>query len=65
MGEVVNLRMARKRRDRREDEKRAEANRVLHGLTKAERTKSSTEAARDAQRLDGHRREPADDPAGR
>lgn len=36
-GEVINLRLAKKRRNRREKENSAEQNRITHGLTKAEK----------------------------
>lgn len=53
-GEVVNLRRARKARDRAERETVAAANRVAFGRTKAERTVTTMEGARSARRLDGH-----------
>jgi len=58
MGEVVNLRQARKRRDREERASEAEANRVKHGLSKAEKNLSSARRDQDARKLDGHRLEP-------
>ena len=54
-GEVVNLRRARKARDRAEREVTAAANRVIHGRTKAERQSKTMESARNARLLDGHR----------
>jgi hypothetical protein len=61
MGEIVNLRRARKAKARAEAEKDAAANRLAFGRGKAE--KQATEAARslETQRLDGHRRDPARD----
>ena len=59
-GEVVNLRRARKVRDRAERETVAAANRVAFGRTKAERETRSVEAARSERRLDGHRLVPRD-----
>ena len=58
MGDLVNLRRARKRRDRERDAAAAAANRAAHGMTRAERT--NIEAGREAadRRLDGHRLEP-------
>ena len=55
MGEIVNLRQARKQRTRAEKEKTAEGNRLAFGRTKAE--KASTQAERDkaTRALDGHR----------
>ncbi len=53
MGDIIKLRVARKQANRLRDEKRAAANRLLHGRSKAER---SLDAARDAKaRLDHHR----------
>ncbi len=37
MAEIVNLRSVRKRKARAEKERKAEANRALHGRTRAER----------------------------
>lgn len=55
MGEVVNLRQARKRRKRDEDAAAAEANRRKHGRTLAERdVQEAEEKARDAH-LDAHK----------
>lgn len=48
MGDIINLRQARKSRKRAEGESQAEANRLKHGRTKAE--KRLAELAR--QRLD-------------
>ena len=55
MGEIVNLRRARKARNRAEDERKAAENRVAFGRTKAERKQSEAEQALAAGRLDGHR----------
>lgn len=58
MGEVINLRRARKQKQRLDDERRAQENRVAFGRTKGER---AAEAQKEAQRiaaLDAHRREP-------
>ncbi len=63
MGEVVNLRMARKRKARAEREQAAQRNRETHGLSRAERTIAEALKQRSARELDGHRREPAPDPA--
>jgi hypothetical protein len=61
MGDVVNLRGARKAKARAEAEAKAQANRIAHGRTKAE--KKSTKAEREAadRKLDGHRRDDIDD----
>ena len=59
-GEVVNLRRARKIRDRAERETVAAANRVAYGRTKVERQVTKIEGARRQRRLDGHRLESRD-----
>lgn len=55
--EIVNLRKARKVRDRAAKEKRAVENRVKFGRTKAERTTAKAEDARAVRRLEGNRRD--------
>ena len=57
MGEVVNLRTARKARDRKARETVADANRALHGRTKAERAADDGARARIDKNLDSARRE--------
>ena len=57
MGEIVNLRRARKRRDRDAEGAEAAVNRVRHGRTKAERAAEEAAAVKAARDLDGHRRE--------
>ena len=57
MGEVVNLRLARKARARIGAQTAAAANRAKFGRTKAERVAMEQEAAREARRLDGAERE--------
>lgn len=61
MGEVINLRTARKRADRRKDEERASANRIAHGLTKAERKLDKARKAKAAREIEGHRLDKRDD----
>lgn len=57
MGEIVNLRQARKAKKRREDERQADENRARFGQTKSQRL-SRTADRIDAQRkLDAHKRE--------
>jgi hypothetical protein len=64
MGEIVNLRRARKQRDRRTKEEAAQANRVAHGRSKAERELTAAQARLEAAKLDAHRRgREADDQA--
>ena len=55
MADIVNLRMARKRKERAQKESDAAANRTLHGRPKAERRlaealKDKAEAAHEAHR---------------
>jgi hypothetical protein len=52
MGEIVNLRRARKTRDRRDAETWAQENRAAFGRTKAERTLTTALASLDAAKLD-------------
>lgn len=59
--EIVNLRKARKARDRVAKEKRAEENRVKFGRTKADREHVDAEKAISLRRLDAHRREDEND----
>jgi hypothetical protein len=56
MGEIVNLRRARKARDKRAKEQAAQANRIAHGRAKAERELTIAQARLESARLDGHRR---------
>lgn len=53
----VNLRQARKQRDRAAKTADRSANAALHGRTKAERLADEKTANRDRARLDGHKRE--------
>ncbi len=57
MGDVVNLRAARKARARRHKEAQAVANRALHGRTKAERATDASERRRLSDTLDAAKRE--------
>lgn len=57
MADVVNLRMARKRKARDEREREADRNRMLHGRSKAEQRKTATEQERAERFVDGHRRQ--------
>jgi len=60
MAEIVNLRLARKRKARKADAERADQNRALHGRTKAEKQRDAAERRKSATFLDGHRRAPSD-----
>jgi hypothetical protein len=57
MAEIVNLRQARKAKQRAEHAAEAQANRARHGATKAERRTIRDEAERRQRTLDGARRE--------
>ena len=60
MGEVVNLRTARKAKARAEATAGAAANRALHGRTAAEKKRDCAEAERVARAVDGAKLEGAD-----
>ena len=55
MGDIVNLRVARKARARATAEKQAAENRARHGRGKAAKACDTAEADRLARRLDGAR----------
>jgi hypothetical protein len=55
MAEIVNLRLARKRKARAEHDAAAIENRALHGRTKAEKQVEKVDRERQAAALDGHR----------
>jgi hypothetical protein len=57
MGEIVNLRRARKQRRRELDESAAAANRLVHGLAKADKEQARAEHERSEQAHAAHRRE--------
>ncbi|MEW6634244.1 MAG: DUF4169 family protein [Pseudomonadota bacterium] len=57
MGEVVNLRRARKQKARSDKERLASENRALHGRSKAERERDRLTADRTEKFIAGHRRE--------
>ena len=59
--EIINLRKARKARDRAEKEKRADENRVKFGRTKAEKEKAKAEDEIAKRRLEAHKRDGGDD----
>lgn len=65
MGEVVNLRLARKARDRSAATKAADEARARHGRTKGERIRDETESRRSAHLLAQSRleRPDVDEPA--
>lgn len=55
MAEIVNLRQARKRRDRETADLLAEENRARYGLTKPEKARAGSERAKILAALDGAR----------
>ena len=57
MGEIVNLRRARKAKARDEKEKAADANRVLHGTPKDMRDLAKTRSEKSARDLDAHKKD--------
>jgi hypothetical protein len=57
MADVINLRMAKKRRERTAREAEAAANRAAHGRTLAEKRATAAEAERRDAALDGAKRE--------
>ncbi|KJE36574.1 hypothetical protein UF64_02455 [Thalassospira sp. HJ] len=56
MGDLVNLRQARKRKQRDEKSRKADQNRALHGRTRGERQLSDHERKNADKQLDGHKR---------
>ncbi|MBI1867814.1 MAG: DUF4169 family protein [Methylocystis sp.] len=58
MGEIVNLRRARKRQDKRRQEAAAHAKRRRCGRAKAEREHSDASAALERAKLEAHRLTP-------
>jgi hypothetical protein len=63
MGEVVNLRLARKRKERAEKERLAGENRRKHGRSRAEREAERLARNLEDARLEGHKRSQDDDGA--
>jgi hypothetical protein len=55
MGDIVNLRKARRKAVRQAAERNAAANRLLHGRSKAERELGSLRDAKARNELDRHR----------
>ncbi|NNM71507.1 DUF4169 family protein [Enterovirga aerilata] len=62
MAEIINLRQARKARERAEAERQAERNRAKFGLTKAEKKKRDANDKLSAARHEGHRLKRTDKP---
>jgi hypothetical protein len=61
MGDIVNLRRARKAAERQAAERNAAAKRLLHGRSKAERKLESSRDAKARRDLDRHRIERGDE----
>jgi Domain of unknown function (DUF4169) len=61
MGDVIKLRAARKQAKRLRDDKRAAANRLLHGRSKAERSLGVARDAKARRDLDQHRVDTGDE----
>ncbi|WP_225768029.1 DUF4169 family protein [Inquilinus sp. Marseille-Q2685] len=61
MGEVINLRQARKAKARAGKEAQAQENRVRFGRTGAEKRRDADTAEREARRHEGHRIDGPDD----
>ena len=55
--DIVNLRKVRKGKARVERDRRAEENRCLHGMTRAEREKTAHDREKLDRHLRGHRRD--------
>ena len=58
MADVVNLRLARKRRRRADKQAAADESRIRSGRSREERARLDLERQFSARRLDGHRRSP-------
>jgi len=58
VGDIVNLRRARKQRRRDQDDAIAVANRLAHGVGKAAKQDARAERERAERVLEGHRRKP-------
>lgn len=65
MGEIVNLRTARKRKIRENEARIAEQNRTLHGISKVEKLRNITDALKLDTHLDGHRISPPKNKPGK
>ena len=61
MAEIVNLRNARKRAMRRQRDDSAASNRLAHGVSKAERSRTEAQVDKARRNLDLHRIETGDD----
>ena len=57
MGDIVNLRQVRKARARSEADRRAQQNRIDHGLSKSQKQQAETVKQAQNRTLDGHVRQ--------
>jgi len=55
MGDIINLRRARKRAAKQRDDERAASNRALHGRTKSERVLEAAQKERFRRSFDAHK----------
>jgi hypothetical protein len=60
MAEIINLRTARKAREKAAAKVKADANAAMHGRTKALKAREKARAEKDSAKLDSHRREGQD-----
>ena len=60
MAEIVNLRTARKRAQRRQDDRQARTNRLAHGQPKTMRDLDDARRTKASRDLDRHKIEPGD-----
>ena len=60
MGDIVNLRIVRKRKTRKHDDDKADQQRVLHGLSKGEKSLARARDEKSRRDLDQHRIKPGD-----
>ena len=59
--DIINLRRARKTRDRKAHAAEAATRRADFGRSKAEKTETTARRDQDRRRIDGHKREPRGD----
>ena len=58
MAELVNLRIARKRRAREDAVRTADKSRIAHGTSRVEKRRAAADQAKSNRKLDQHRVEP-------
>jgi hypothetical protein len=61
MADILNLRLARKRKAREDAARKADENRIVHGRTGTERREAKLRTETEQRRLDGHHREAGDE----